>query len=297
MFQVLCKKFISYYKNPKPTIFPHKAGQSIQGLILDFSGTTLDAHVIAPAYAFVESFSKEGVQITMEEARKPMGLRKDLHILKILENPSVIEKWKAKKGSLPTKEDGARLFQHFIPIQNSCLKDFSELIPGTNETVDYARNKLKMKIGLTTGFTREMVDILLKEAKPQGFVPDVSVAGDDVGSNMGFRPAPFMVWKNMELMNLYDRRTIVKVDDTIGGVGEGLNAGVWTIGLYRFSNYTNIDTIAQWKSMKNSEFEEKVEKSKNILMKSGAHYITSSIKEIPEILDDINRRVANGENP
>jgi phosphonoacetaldehyde hydrolase len=52
----------------------------IQAAVLDFSGTTCDAHVIAPAYSFVKAFEEFKVPITMEEARKPMGLRKDMHI-------------------------------------------------------------------------------------------------------------------------------------------------------------------------------------------------------------------------
>ena len=79
------KKGFFNYKNPNPIVFPYHAPSKIAGLILDFSGTTLDAHVIAPAFSFLEAFAKEGVPISMEEARKPMGLRKDLHILKILE--------------------------------------------------------------------------------------------------------------------------------------------------------------------------------------------------------------------
>jgi len=296
MFGRLSKKLFTtkMWKNPKVTMFPYKAQPKLAGLVLDFSGTTLDAHVIAPAYAFVAAFAKEGVEVTMPEARGPMGLRKDLHINKMLENPTVIEKWKKKFGKAPTKEDGARVFAHFRPLQLECLKDYSELLPGTNETVSYAR-KLGMKVGVTTGFTRDMVDVLLKNAKPQGFVPDCAVAGDDV--LMGFRPAPYMVWRNMELMGIYDRRTVVKVDDTCGGVGEGLNAGVWSIGLARYSNYTDIDTIKQWKSMSKEEFEKRVEQSRNILLKSGAHYVCDSIKELPEALDDINRRLAKGEEP
>ena len=37
-----------------------------------------------------------------------------------------------------------------------------------------------MKIGCTTGFYKSMVDILLEDAKKQGYVPDASVAGDEV---------------------------------------------------------------------------------------------------------------------
>ena len=50
----------------------------VKGLVLDWSGTTADAYVIAPAVVFVEVFKKHGVEISMIEARGPMGLRKDL---------------------------------------------------------------------------------------------------------------------------------------------------------------------------------------------------------------------------
>ena len=53
----------------------------VKGLVLDWSGTTADEYVIAPAVVFVDVFKKFGVEISMTEAREPMGLRKDLHIL------------------------------------------------------------------------------------------------------------------------------------------------------------------------------------------------------------------------
>ena len=39
---------------------------------------------------------------------------------------------------------------------------------------------LQMKIGSTTGFLKSMVDVLLEDAKKQGYEPDASVAGDEV---------------------------------------------------------------------------------------------------------------------
>ena len=56
----------------------------VKGLILDWSGTTADAYVLAPAVVFVQVFQKHGVEVTMSEARGPMGLRKDLHILSLI---------------------------------------------------------------------------------------------------------------------------------------------------------------------------------------------------------------------
>ena len=53
---------------------------SLRTLILDWSGTTADKYVIAPAVVFKEVFKEAKVPISMKEARLPMGLRKDLHI-------------------------------------------------------------------------------------------------------------------------------------------------------------------------------------------------------------------------
>jgi phosphonoacetaldehyde hydrolase len=159
------------------------------------------------------------------------------------------------------------------------------------------RAEQKVKIGTTTGFSREMVNAIKVIAEKQGYSPDVDVAGDEVENGMGFRPAPFMVLKNMERAGVSDRRTVVKVDDTLGGVGEGLNAGVWSVGVYRYSNYTDIDSLAQWKAMPEKEFEKCVEKSRQILMKSGAHYIIEDLRYLPAVVEDINARLRQGEEP
>ena len=75
-------------------------------------------------------------------------------------------------------------------------------------------------LGSSTGFVRSMVDILEKDAEKQGYSPDASVAGDEVIN--GARPKPFMVYRNLDLMNVHPIQSVVKVDDTISGVGEAL---------------------------------------------------------------------------
>ena len=66
---------------------------TLKAAILDWSGTTADKYVIAPAVVFQEVFEKQGVPISMKEARQPMGLRKDLHIKAITEIPEVRVRW------------------------------------------------------------------------------------------------------------------------------------------------------------------------------------------------------------
>ena len=287
----------SYAKSWRENTHPGVYTGQLKAAILDWSGTTADAHVIAPAKVFKDVFQKHQVPITMQEARLPMGLRKDLHIQKILEIPDVKNRWREIKGSNPTAEDVDTLFADFVPMQLACLSDYTTLLPGTVETVDTLKNKHKLKIGSTTGFTKVMVDVLLKDAKKQGYTPDFSVAGDEVENDMGFRPAPFMVYKNLVNLGVFPIQSVVKVDDTIGGVGEGLNAGCWSVGICGLSNYTDIDTIEEWDRMADPEKTERVDRSRDRLLTSGAHYVVDSITDLPDVVADINSRLSNGEKP
>ena len=109
--------------NVQPNLnYQHNYKGPIKGLILDWSGTTADAYVLAPATVFVEVFKKYGVNISMSEARGPMGLRKDLHIKALTEIPVIRERWKHIHGKVPSPNDIDHMFADFIPLQISCLR-------------------------------------------------------------------------------------------------------------------------------------------------------------------------------
>jgi phosphonoacetaldehyde hydrolase len=102
----------------------------------------------------------------MEECRKPMGLRKDLHIKSMLfDDTNVYRQWLEKYGRTPEQQDVDNLFKDFVP-------NAAEL-SGKN-TVGLFRVQKKpllnchKRLGSTTGFTRSMVDILEKDANKQG---------------------------------------------------------------------------------------------------------------------------------
>jgi len=156
---------------------------------------------------------------------------------------------------------------------------------------------MNIKIGSTTGFTKSMVDILLRDARKQGYVPDSSVAGDEVINNLGFRPAPFMIYQNLLNLGVYPIESVIKVDDTTSGVGEGLNAGCWTVGIYGYSNYTDVDSMKQWNEMSANEKNERLQKSKQKLFTSNPHYVIKEFDELLIVIEDINKRLANGETP
>jgi len=266
----------------------------VKGLVLDWSGTVADAYVIAPAVVFVEVFKKQGVEISMLEARGPMGLRKDLHIKALTETPEIRDRWTKIKGKAPGQADVDAMFADFVPLQLDCLRQYTDLLPGVAEVCKKMQDD-GIKIGVSTGFVRSMVDILLEDAIKQGFTPDATVAGDEVAH--GVRPKPFMVYRNLDLMDIHPIQAVVKVDDTTSGIGEALEGGCWGVGVARYSNYMDIDTIDVANKMPKAEIERRVAYTRDILRKAGAHYVIDSIIELPEVIDDINARLARGEKP
>ena len=99
-------------------------------VMLDCSGTTMDRYVDAPAIVFVEVFKNYGLEITMPEARAPMGLRKDLHIKALTEDTVIRERWKGVHGKYPNQADVDRMFADFVPAQLACLPQYTKLLPG-----------------------------------------------------------------------------------------------------------------------------------------------------------------------
>ena len=275
-------------------VFERSYRGKIKAAILDWSGTLADAYVIAPAVVFVEVFKNQGVEISMEEARGPMGLRKDIHIQKLTQDPAIAARWEAIKGSPPTQADVDAMFADFVPAQLECLPKYTALLPGIKEVVNGLQAD-GLKIGVSTGFTRVMVDVLLKDVIAQGVTPDATVAGDEVMH--GARPAPHMVFKNLDLLGISDVKSVVKCDDTVSGVGEAMNAGCWGVGLVRYSNYMNINTLEEEATLSAEEIQRRMAHTRKILEQAGAHYVIDSLVELPAVIEDINARLARGEKP
>ena len=266
----------------------------VKGLVLDWSGTTADEYVIAPAVVFVDVFKKFNVEISMTEAREPMGLRKDLHILELTKLPKIRERWNDAHGRYPFQGDVDRMFADFVPMQLDCLRKYTTLLPHVAD-VTQKFQKEGIKIGSSTGFVRSMVNILEEDAKKQGYTPDASVAGDEVVN--GARPKPFMVYRNLDLMNVHPIQSVVKVDDTVSGIGEALEAGCWGVGIARYSNYMDMDTLEEAQSLPKDEIQRRLVKTRDILQKAGAHYVINTFDELPGVVEEINLRLSKGERP
>ncbi len=264
----------------------------IQAVLLDWAGTTMDYGCMAPAVVFVEVFKRQRVPITMGEARAPMGAHKRVHIEKISQLDSVRRRWEEVHGRVPTEADVDRMFAEFVPLQLACLSDYSDLIPGTLEAVA-AMRKRGIKIGSTTGYLTEMMAINRRDAARQGYEPDSTVCASDVPAG---RPYPFMCLQNVINLQVSPLEACVKIDDTIPGVEEGLNAGMWTIGLAMSGNEIGLP-LKELEALDHAERQRRSQRAYTRMYQGGAHYVVDSIADILPCLDDIQERLARGDRP
>ncbi len=264
----------------------------VQAVLLDWAGTTMDFGCVAPAVVFVEVFRRQGVPISVAEARVPMGAHKRVHIQKITELDAVRKRWQETHGRLPTDDDVEAMFQAFVPLQLECLSTYSDLIPGALETVAALRQR-RIKIGSTTGYTTEMTAINLRDAARQGYKPDSTVSASEMPAG---RPYPFMCLQNAINLGVDCVAACVKVDDTIPGVEEGLNAGMWSVGLAVSGNEVGL-SLADWQALPAKEQEALRERAYQRMLQSGAHYVVDTIADLLPCIDAIELRLRRGERP
>jgi phosphonoacetaldehyde hydrolase len=266
----------------------------IKLVVLDWAGLTVDYGCFAPAVVFIEVFRRKGVDISMEQARGPMGRYKREHIKCIFEwYPDVSAKWREEHGRDWMEEDVDDMFVNlFKPMQLEVIRDYSKLIPGTLETVNWLRER-GIKIGSTTGYFKEAAQINLEEAAKQGYVPDAAFCSDDVPAG---RPSPWMVMRNMMETNVFPPEAVVKVDDTVVGVEEGLNAGAWAVGVSKTGTLVGLDE-EEIKNTPPEKLEAMIEAANDKHRRAGAHYVIEGISQLPQVVLEIEERLRRGEKP
>jgi phosphonoacetaldehyde hydrolase len=264
----------------------------LQAVILDWAGTTMDYGCFAPAVVFVEVFKNQGVPITIEEARVPMGAHKRVHIAAISKMPEVAARWEKALGRACDDADIDRMFAEFVPLQLACLASYADLIPGCLEAVSAFRAR-GLKIGSTTGYLIDMTKILLEEARKRGYVPDSSVCAEEAPPG---RPEPWMCLENARRLRVFPVHSIVKIGDTLPDIEEGLHAGMWTIGLAKTGNEMGLQErdIA---ALAADDYKRRLDRAYSRMTATGAHYVVDSIADCPPILDEIDERIARGDRP
>jgi phosphonoacetaldehyde hydrolase len=262
-------------------------GNELKMVILDLAGTTVDYGSCAPAAAFVELFARHNISISREQARGPMGMNKQEHIKALAENEEVAVQWHSIFGRSFNDHDLDLLYDEFVPLQLNILEKYGELIPGTLEAQHYFRAR-GIRIGVTTGYSREMAKKVLSYMEEQGFIPDVSVCSSDVAEG---RPAPWMAITAARCLGIDSPESVVKIGDTIVDIEAGLNAGMWSIGVAKTGNMLGLSLEDQWE-LPEWEINHRLEEARMRMINTGAHAVIDSISDAPITIEQINTGLA-----
>jgi phosphonoacetaldehyde hydrolase len=264
----------------------------LEAVIFDWAGTTVDFGSIAPVEAITELFAARGIQLTHSDVRRDMGLFKKDHIRRILQLPHVEAQWQQRNSRKANESDVEALFCDFTSTQMKTLEKHSELIRGVANMVAGLRER-GLKIGSTTGYTKPMLDLLLARASEQGYRPDLSYCPEDVN---GGRPRPWMCLRLALDFRLSSTAVAVKVGDTPSDIEEGLNAGMWTIGIALTGNELGLSS-AIVSALSTEDYKKRLEHAYGRLKAAGAHYVIDSVADMKPAIEDLEQRMAAGERP
>ena len=250
------------------------------GIIFDWAGTTVDYGCFAPVKAFIEAFEQFGITPTLEEVRKPMGMLKIDHVRTMLSMDRISGLWEEKQGRKWTEEDVQRVYELSESKILEIVHNYAEPKPYVVETVKKLR-EMGLKIGSTTGYTDEMMALVVPKAAELGYAPDCWFSPDS--TNKKGRPYPYMIFRNMEKLELKDVSRVMKVGDTVSDILEGKNAGLVTVGILEGSSVMGL-TQEEYEALSPEEREAAGKKAEQTYLEAGADYV---VRDVRGVLDFI----------
>lgn len=260
--------------------------KKIECVIFDWAGTVVDYGCFAPVSAFVESFGNIGINITAKEARGPMGLNKIDHIRALFSLDRVSADFERKYGRRFNEDDVKSRYEDFRKSLFSTLSKYTDPVPGVIETVEQLR-MMGIRIGSTTGYTADMMDVVLPAAASKGYSPDNCVTADHLPAG---RPFPYMIYRNMCDLAVPSVSSVMKVGDTISDIKEGVNAGVWSVGVILGSNELGLDEM-EVNVLDKTLLTSKMNEVRMRMYAAGADYVIDSIHQLPALVEAVNARM------
>ncbi len=267
--------------------------RNLQAVIFDWAGTLVDFGSLAPTQIFVDAFKSFGIDLTLQQARGPMGLSKWQHIRVLLDDTAIAAQWQQHNGRAPTDADVDTIYARFMPMQIAKVGQYSQPIEGAAQVLAWLRGQ-GLKIGSCSGYPRQVLDVLLPMAADDGIRPDHVVAGDELSA--GGRPGPYMALANMLALKIDDVAGCIKVDDTVPGIEEGLRAGMWSVGISLSGNEVGL-TRAELDALPAQDITRLKAQAEARLREAGAHYVIDTVADLPQVVAHVRARLASGERP
>lgn len=186
--------------------------------IFDMAHTTVDDR--DEVYRVLrESTEMRGAVYTDEQFRRYMGTEKKWAIRNLLEIGGV----EATEELVDSTWDWFR-----AELRRTYTEQPPVPLAGVEEMFRTLRER-GIRIGLTTGFSREIVDLILESMGWNvGEAVDATAAGDEVEAG---RPEPFLIRQVMADLGVTDPAEVISLGDTSADVESAQRAGVTSVGV------------------------------------------------------------------
>lgn len=268
------------------------SGYLLEAVVFDWAGTLVDFGSLAPMGAFVTLFKSYGVDLTVEEARVPMGLPKWHHIQALGRLPRIAQAWQAAHGRPFAERDVDALHEDFTPMSARAAAEHAQCIPGALEVIRHLREQ-GLKIGSTTGYTRAIMAQVTPVASAQGLRVDNLVCADDLAQG---RPGPLGMYRCFLDLQVWPAAAVVKVDDTVPGLMEGRHAGCWTVGVAASGNAAGL-SWAQWSELSAAQRQQIMQRAQLTLEAAQPDFIIESVADLPHLIEHIDSLMHQGIGP
>lgn len=219
---------------------------NIQLVVFDMAGTTVqDKDEVQRC--FLEAAISTGLQANPDRLTAMMGWSK-----KRVFETLWAEQIESDRADYSTKVDAS--FAKFKEIlENHYTTQAVQPTAGCLELFAWLKSQ-NIKIALTTGFYREVANIILNRLGwDQGLnehylgsthsLIQASITPSEIFNNEG-RPAPFMIQKAMYRLGVSDSKTVLNIGDTPSDLESGMNANCFSYGV---TNGTHtVEQLAQY---------------------------------------------------
>ena len=166
----------------------------IHAVVFDWVGTMIDYGSRAPTKVLQTLFEEIGLPISAEESHLTNGLFHSKQIEAVLQIPDVAARWQEKFGKPSDSTDVDRLFERLMPIQAEIIPNYCDLIPGAVESFQWCVDRM-IHVGSSTGYNRELMNIVTPLAKQNGYAPAITLCDEDAPNGT---PAPWLIFKIAE---------------------------------------------------------------------------------------------------
>jgi phosphonoacetaldehyde hydrolase len=198
----------------------------IKLVVFDMAGTTVNDKIDGLPLvlkSYDEALKNYGVSVPMEVLNAQRGR----------------DKWTVIKEL--GGNNAQAIYEDFITELRKNVGKTRE-VEGTSSTFKFLQEH-QVKVVASTGFPVEIAKPMINHLRwLEDKLIDSWICSEQVGAS---RPDPAMILHAMKKMGVSHKSSVVKIDDTVKGIEEGLNAGVYTIGVLTGSQSIQLLSAAE----------------------------------------------------